>query len=269
MSARRQQLARRDRELKVLRGCRRAGQRIAQDAGERGDAREPDARQGLRRRREAVEAGERYAALLPRVDLVGALKTHENVLDEAEPPGGVRDGAGVGEVEDGDRLRPPAEHLGQLTGRDLYEMAEVAGACPRVVQQPRLVRLDRREPGDVPGDRPDQRRIAADLLDHEPEREAEPFGLTGQQSGVGLHGVGVDHVRVGWDGAGAVQRDRHIDERGVAGQDSVQEHGQSFRSCSERRRISITRSAPARMGLIRTVRSASSGASSRDELDMR
>ncbi|SQA27209.1 Uncharacterised protein [Streptomyces griseus] len=125
----------------------------------------------------------------------------------------------------------------------------------------------------MPGDGPDQFGVAADLLDDEPQADAEAFGLGRQQGRVGLDGVEVHHIGVGRDLAPPVQGGRGVDELGVAGEHGVEKHGHwSFGSAiaaSERRRMSMTRSAPARIGLTRTVQSASSGASSRAELDIR
>lgn len=125
----------------------------------------------------------------------------------------------------------------------------------------------------MPGDGADQLRVAAELLDDEPQADAEAFRLGRQQCGIGLHGVEVDDIGVGRDLAGPVQGGCGVDELGVAGEHGVEKHGQwsfgSSRAASERRRMSMTRSAPARMGLMRTVQSASSGASSRAELDIR
>ena len=125
----------------------------------------------------------------------------------------------------------------------------------------------------MPGDGLDEFGIAAELLDDEPEPDAEAFGLGRQQRGVRLDGVQVHDIRVRGDRAVPVQSGRGVDEPGVTGEQGVEEHGQSSfgssRAASELRRMSTTRSAPARIGLMRTVQSASPGESSSAELDMR
>lgn len=274
VSARGQELAGLERQAEVGGGGGYPGHRVAQDAGEGGDARDPDAVQCFGVLGEGLQTVERYAALLAGVDgAVCAFEPDQDVLDEAEAARRVGDGAGVGQIEDRDGLRAPGQHFGQRAPGNLDEVSEVAGLCSGGMQGAGLCRVDGGRAGDVPGDGPDQFGVAAELLDDEPEADAETFGLGRQQCGVGLDGVQVDDVGVGRDLAVAVQCGRGIDEPGIAGEYGVEKHGQSSfgssRAASERRRMSMTRSAPARIGLMRTVQSASSGESSRAELDIR
>lgn len=275
MAARGEQFACLDGEFEGGGGAWRARRWVAQDARERGDARDPHARQLFDGGREVVERIERNTAFLPGIDrTLRPFEAHEDVLDEALRAGLVRDRAGVVDVEDGHGLGAPGQHLGQRAAWDLHEVAEVARPRSRRVQGAGLRSVDGRVLRDVPGDRPDQLGVAAELLHDEPEGEPEPVGLGGEQRGVRLDRVEIHDVRVGRDRAPPVEVGRGVDELGVAGEQTVEEHGQSsfawcFSTSRERRRMSITRSAPARIGLIRTVQSASPGESSRDELDMR
>ncbi len=265
-------------------GARLPGPGNTLDAGEPGDPGDTDPGQFLHLGRELRQPTERYTTLLPGMNqLRRPLDPYENVLHPAQPAGGLRDGSGVGRIEDGHRLRTPGEDLRQRAVRNLHQMAHVPEPRTRRVQGAGLRRVDGGEAGQVPGHGPDHFGVAADLFDHGPEAEAPPSRLCRQQRGIGLDGIQIDDIGVRLDPSGAVQLDGVVDQLRVTREDSVEEHrGQppspgtgtpgaapAPRSRSARRRMSMTRSAPARIGLTRTVQSASSGASSRAELDIR
>lgn len=227
----------------------RTRRRIAQDAGEGGDASDPDPLQRFGGLGEDVQPGERYAALLAGVHrTVGALDPDQDVLDEAQLARRVGDRTGVGLIEDGDGLRAVRQHLGQRTARDLDEVAHVAGTSSGGPQGAGLGQVDGGGARDVPGDGPDQLGVAAELLDDEPEPDAEPLRLGRQQRGVLLDGVQVHDIGVGRDRAVPVEGGRGVDEPGVTGDQGVEKHGQwsfwSSRAASELRRMPMTRSAP-------------------------
>ena len=107
---------------------------------------------------------------------------------------------------------------------NLDEVADMTEAETRPAHGPRAFHVDGDRSVDAaPGDSAAERAVASHLFGHRIGFEAELRRDARYRPGVALDGVEVDHIAVGGNFAGLMQRDRLFNQRGIAATDETRE----------------------------------------------
>ena len=218
--------------------------RVAQVGGRR-DPALGNVEKERRKRRDAGEAGTLAGvdtvgdghhvvgfepALMPAVESVAlGLDSGEHVLDAPAYSRGFGGCGRLFEIEDGPVVGLERRGSRGLGPGDLDEMTDVADGEAGAMAGAGIFHVDDDRLGDAAaGDRRAEGRTATHLLGHGEDFEPEAIGGRLNRAGIRFDRVEIDHVGVGGNLSGLMERDRLLDQLRIAAAKDIEKHVVTF-----------------------------------------